>query len=103
GRHWFEILVDPANGRLELSRDGGAPLQTATLPAPLFAHETRIELALIDRRVLFAIDGVLQLDFACEAEAAPLQPTSRPITIGARGLAIQISRLQLFRDVYYTN
>ena len=99
----FDVTIEPAAGRIELSRSGEPPLETITLPAPLLVRETNVEIALVDQQVSCALDGVVRLNHPYQAESMPRRPTSRPVSIGARDLSVEIGRLQLFRDVFYTD
>jgi signal peptidase I len=103
GRHQSDVTIEPATGRISLSRAGEPALETVALSAPLLARETNVEIALVDGQVICALDGVVHLNHAYQADGVPRQATARPVAIGAHDLSVEIARLQLFRDVYYTD
>jgi hypothetical protein len=67
----------------------------------VLANGTGLTFSLFDRQVLVAFDDILEL-------AAPLdewddrpRPIPLHLSIGARGLTVDITELTLWRDVYY--
>ena len=67
-------------------------------------QEFLIEFSNFDQQLLLAIDGEtmasLPLDFEFTTTTVG---TSRPASIGARGVTIELQELQLYRDLFYTN
>ncbi len=102
GRETFQLKLHPETGQLTLSRDGR---QVAATQASLPLADRPLELVFstFDRQILLAIDGQAVLTYPYEPSTGPPKPTSRPLAIGARDLNVEIDRLQLFRDVYYTS
>lgn len=109
GRETFQVEIETSSGRLSLQRDShDVPIAQADalagqLPAAASvagAHE--IILSTFDRRLLLAIDGRTELTYDYEPNAVAMRPISRPVAIGIAGPEIEIDRLQVFRDVYYT-
>jgi signal peptidase I len=68
----------------------------------LLVDGATVEFSLIDHQVLLAIDGRLVVNHVC-AEADGPRPDSvgSPLAIGAAGLAVDVTELRLYRDVYY--
>jgi signal peptidase I len=61
----------------------------------------RIEMAFVDRRISFAIDG--DEPFASyDLDPAPARAeVSSPLAIGVQGVNVVVRDVQLFRDIYY--
>jgi signal peptidase I len=68
----------------------------------------RLRFADVDERLTVWVDGRLPFDDGVVYQPAPkLVPTAendleRPASVGARGAAVAVSKLKLFRDTYYT-
>ncbi len=61
------------------------------------------ELSRYDRQFQMTIDGVLVFEpYSYPMSTRPYRPTSRPVAIGTTQLKAEVSALQLYRDVYYT-
>jgi hypothetical protein len=61
-----------------------------------------VELALLDRRVLAAIDGrTVLVQAVSSTEATPSLPLSQPLAIGAVSAEVRISELHIYRDLYF--
>ncbi|MBX7165342.1 MAG: signal peptidase I [Pirellulales bacterium] len=102
GREQFRLRIDRRRGRIELWQNGHLASEAA-LDAALFHQPAQLELMLFDRQVLVAVDNRLLLPpFHYESSPAPLQPTSRPLAIGARELKVAVDDLVIVRDVFYT-
>jgi hypothetical protein len=80
----------------------GSETESAQLQTELQDRPVELVLSTFDQQVLLAIDGQTVLKFEYQRPSGPLHPTSRPLAIGASGLRVSISRLQVYRDVYYT-
>jgi signal peptidase I len=100
GRDRFQVVLLPARNEGRLHRNDSF-LEAVKLPAAAYARDVKIELALCDRRVLFAIEQQVLIARAYEPAAGTVEPASRPLGIGATGLSVTIRHLQVFRDVYY--
>jgi hypothetical protein len=71
------------------------------LPRAAFLTPASVTVSVFDRQVIAALDGqVLFEPWECASDGGDV-PRS-PIRIGARGLALELSALKVFRDVYYT-
>jgi hypothetical protein len=107
GREQFVVRIDPRGGSIGLDHNG-KPVATATLNSdrgePLFQRSELVELSLIDRQLLLAIDGNVALEpYAFSTSELPRTPTPRPLAIGSRGLGLEIQDLRVLRDIYYTH
>ena len=88
-------LIDARTGRA--MRTG--KLNTALLDAPVC-----VEFSLMDHQALLAVGGELPFEpwsYSAPNERGPAPP--RPVRFGAKGCGVEIGRLKLFRDVYYTD
>jgi signal peptidase I len=102
GHETYQIAIEPATGKIALARGENVLRSIQTAPG-LLDQPTELILSLIDRQILLAIGGRERLAFPIPATDQPLRPTSTPLAIGNRGLTVEVSRLQLCRDVYYTS
>lgn len=107
GREHFVVRIDVQGGRIELDHNG-RQVAAATLPIEagtrLFDRATNVELSLIDRQLLLAIDGIAPLEpYPFSASELPRTPTPRPLAIGSRGLGLDVRQLRVLRDIYYTH
>jgi signal peptidase I len=94
----FRLELRRATNEGRLLRNG--QLLTATpLPAAALERNTRVELAVIDHRVQWAVGGPVLASVDFEPTAGATEPI--PPAIGAQG-KVDVSRLELHRDVVYT-
>jgi signal peptidase I len=100
GRATWEIRLWPRRGEASLLRAGR---EAARARFRLFADETPflLEAAICDRQVLAAIDGAPLFAYAYERGPGERSPSSRPIALGAAGLAAEASELIVYRDAYW--
>ena len=101
GREEFQIALDVGSGAIAVAR-GGRTVETVQAGAGLLDRPTELLLSLIDRQIIVAIGGRQRLCYRYEPPARPVRTTSKPFAIGDSGLDVRISRLQIWRDVYYT-
>jgi signal peptidase I len=89
------------NGRLyELTNVAGA---IASSPADR-DRSYHLEVAVVDRRLLVAIDGKLAFDpVDFDVSAIGPVPFATPLSIGVQGGGISVSDVKVYRDVYYTS
>lgn len=102
GREVFVTQLDLATGHAELQHNGQL-VATADIKSLLPLEGAQVELSLVDRQLLLAIDD--QLVFPCYEFAPsnlPQQPTTRPFAIGSIGAALEVTDLAVLRDIYYT-
>lgn len=96
----YRIAVQPNLARATLSRNG-QQLHSAPLP-PYQADGALMEISTIDRQVLCAWNGRELFPPVHRADRSdPVSPIE--LAIGGHDVAVTVSRLQLFRDVYYTS
>jgi len=102
GRESFQVRW--GSGQVRLSR-GEQLVQTADWPfATVPPHEPwPITFGIIDRQVFLSARGQEILRYPYAESDRPRQPSSRPLGIGARGGTVEISRLRVYRDIYYLN
>lgn len=102
GREQLLVRFDPGTKKAwlwhneELVREGHQALA-------LSQAGTMFELSQYDRQFLMAADGQLVFEpYTYEESPKAYRPTSSPVAIGASDLEVEVSELQLLRDVYYT-
>jgi signal peptidase I len=90
-----QIRLEPAGG--------GSPLRTAAMPDELTQRPALIELSLMDRQALLAVDGKTVFEpWNYEPPAEPGPAPRRPVRLGGRNLRLRVRNVRLYRDVYYT-
>jgi signal peptidase I len=101
GRESFQAVLSMTERLVKLKR-GATLIEEVSLPNFCGAPAV-IEFGAIDWQVLLSINGteVLRRDY--EPSDSPLQPTSRPLGIGASSSLAGVSKLKVFRDIYYMN
>jgi signal peptidase I len=81
----------------------GKAVRTAELPSSLVRGSAIVEMSLLDRQALVAVDGALAFEpWSYPAGVDPGSTPMRPVRFGARGARLDVDRLKLFRDVHYT-
>ncbi|MFO0797765.1 MAG: signal peptidase I [Gemmataceae bacterium] len=99
-----ELSVGPrAEGKAALSHDklGGLSASRGVGLEPGKSYV--VEFAFVDRRATLAVDRrvvVPPADLPAEAKRGEVR---RPFQLGARGCKLVVTRVQLFRDIHYTN
>ncbi len=89
-RMWYEVLR------------GERPISGAAGEIPNAAGRWLVEVSLIDRQFLLAIDGRTVVRRPYDRMDSPPTPVSTPLAIGIQGLGASVDRLRVYRDVYYT-
>ncbi|QDT35886.1 signal peptidase I [Stratiformator vulcanicus] len=104
GREHFRVLIDAGDGRMQLvsTERPGEILRETTLRPDDLTGPISVELSVIDRQVLVALDGQLALEPLTYASSEEYEPGPSPVRIGVRRGEVTIDRLRLFRDVHYT-
>jgi signal peptidase I len=99
-------IARPAVRGVRESVPAAVPFDGVCRTAPEFAlaagRTYRVELAFVDRRLTLAVDGTLPfapVDRPLLAEERG--PVTRPVRLGARGVAVRVRHFRLFRDVHY--
>jgi signal peptidase I/rubredoxin len=102
GRLTFQLVLNRRRGDAELDLVGQRePLRHARCPAGALDQPFQLEFSTFDRQVLAAVNGVLLFaPWECPTDEA--EPSRVPVRIGARGLGVEVSRLSVYRDIYYT-
>jgi type IV secretory pathway protease TraF len=101
GQETYRLSIDRSRKEAQLTaRDRGQHLRTAACPQ-CAGSTFKLELSIFDRQVAAAVDGV-SLFPAWECPTARAEPPRRPLRIGARGAAVRIAGLKVYRDIYYT-
>jgi len=101
GRTIFQLDIKPETGQILLQRDGREVASTHGTK-PFAARQVELILSTFDRQLLLAVDGRVELCHEYEPAAGPLRAVARPLAIGDRDLEVDIQRLTVYRDVYYT-
>jgi signal peptidase I len=103
GRDRLTWLLQPARQHAQLFHNDR---EVADFTAPLLtrlASGCRLEFSVIDRQCLLAVDQLpLGPPYSFDSIDLPTAPPSRPLAVGAQQMAVEISSLRVFRDVYYT-
>lgn len=81
----------------------GRPLPGGTGSVATSPGEQLVEVSLVDRQFLLALDGQTLLAWPYERSEPPPTPPTCPLAIGTEGLQATISNLRVYRDVYYTD
>jgi signal peptidase I/rubredoxin len=102
GRLTFRVALDRERKEARLELVGQRePLRTAALTADQVSKPFLLEFSTFDRQVIAAIDGELLFpSWAGPTDQA--EPPHIPVRIGACGVAVEVSRLRVYRDIYYT-
>jgi signal peptidase I len=99
GREEFVLAVDFGAGLCQVRRNGKPVGDAKEIPARL--ENTRTIVSLVDCQFLVAMDDRVVVALPYDWKGGGRSGTSRPFSIGARSLSVQIEDLQVFRDVYY--
>ena len=115
GTEEFQCVFDVASRKVRLIdvRTGKA-MKTGSLNDRILEGPVCVEISLMDRQVLLAVEGKLVFEPYNYTATRERGPTPwQPVGFGARGFgkggfaagesAVEISSLKLFRDVYYTD
>ena len=116
----FTLVLDPLRRQISLFVDplpegqalnsagaefgpGSDPVVSVPWPGELEKRGVTIEFSLIDKQVIVAVDGKeLFPAWKFELPAGVAAPRI-PVRFGARGLDVEVSKLRLYRDIYYTD
>jgi signal peptidase I len=109
GDHFLVVLPVDRPGAAEVRRNGlvlgvsnpSGGLSSSPPRSPRFA---RLEASVIDRRIIVALDGVPLFDpIDYEGARRPgLGTASSPLALGVLGGSMEVKRLRVYRDIYYT-
>jgi signal peptidase I len=108
GDRFLVTLPIGGKGTLAVRRNGRTygPVQPRSggLAALASSRTFHVEVSVMDRRLLVAVDGVLlfdPIDYDDPAVVAGSDPS--PVALGIRGGPATVSGLRLYRDVHYTS
>lgn len=104
GHHWFRNRIDLKSGQVNLFVDDHAqPQRTGQISDTVQRTIMRLEMSIMDRQVLFAINGQLLYQPLLFSETTEPRKSIRvPVRFGAKGGRFEVSGLKLFRDIHYT-
>jgi signal peptidase I len=113
GHQTWQVKLAAGERELQLLLDDSPkPVERAKLSGQVWQQKRLVEMSLFDRQLLFAIDGDVIFCRTLEplpplvkhsdgtANSSPVQAV--PARFGARDLRVSVTRLTLYRDVYYT-
>ncbi|QDU17717.1 Signal peptidase I V [Gimesia maris] len=104
GQHHFRNLIDFKRRQVNLFIDDQKqPIRTGPLRSDFRSQPVKLEMSVMDRQVLFAINGELAyqpLLFSKSSE--PREEIRIPLQFGARGGTFKLTGMKLFRDIHYT-
>ncbi len=101
GHETFLATIAWSTGEVELKRAGQIVATARSVPLPV-DRSIEIVLSLVDRQVIVAVNGATILGYSYEPLIGPIVASPQPLAIGANAMPAKISRLQIWRDVYYT-
>ncbi|MCA9015485.1 MAG: signal peptidase I, partial [Planctomycetaceae bacterium] len=104
GHHRFRNQIDFKSQQVSLFVDNqDQPVRTGRLSKTQDREPMQLEMSIMDRQVLFAINGQLIYQPLLFSESAePREMIRIPVRFGARGGRFDVTRLKLFRDIHYT-
>jgi len=101
GRESFQVQIHPAAATYELSRNG-RPIQSGAFEGdPSGWTNVRVEVSLVDRQFLVAVDGRTAALSFYDGSDSPSPGSDRPFSIGVQDLELTIDQPRIYRDVYY--
>ncbi|QDU45341.1 signal peptidase I [Symmachiella dynata] len=103
GREIMDCRLDFSRKMIQLySSQQTTPIFEQPLPQSLFTGTAKLEMSLMDRQCLVAIDGILiGQPWTYPAESSPSPLPQQPVQFGAAGINLRVSGIKLFRDVHY--
>lgn len=99
----YTCVLDASRREIRLMiGENEEPVATGEWPKSFDAGSPTLEMSLIDRQIVVAVDGQPLLEsWPLDVPDATPAPRSA-VRIGGRGLDVHIDQLKLYRDVYYT-
>ena len=101
GDQEFLVRLDPSAGRYEVSANPVHLRASGAIPTIGGAGPHQIDVSLVDRQFLLAIDDRTLATFPLDLPAQQ-QGTAHPLAIGADGPGLEIDDVRVYRDIYYT-
>lgn len=104
GQHRFRNVIDFKERQVSLFVDDQTQaVRIGKLRGDLGSTPATVEMSIMDRQVLMAIDGQLVYQPLLYSEsAAPREEIRVPVRFGANGGHLQLTNLKLYRDIHYT-
>ena len=104
GHHRFRNVMDFKEGLVSLFIDDQKQaVRTGKLRRDFRSQAVTVEVSLMDRQVLLAIDGQLAYQPLLYGVSPELREEVRePVRFGSNGGHLQLSNLKLYRDIHYT-
>ncbi|WP_339732944.1 signal peptidase I [uncultured Gimesia sp.] len=104
GHHRFRNLIDFKSRQVSLFVDDqDQPVRTGGLNKTLQEESMQLEMSIMDRQVLFAINGQLIYQPLLFSETSePREAIRGPVRFGANGGYFEVTQLKLYRDIHYT-
>lgn len=104
GHHRFRNVFDFQERRVSLFVDDQQKaIRTGKLPGDFQLQTVSLEMSVMDRQVLLAIDGQLVYKPLLYSEnSTPRNEIRIPVRFGANGGHFQATNLKLYRDIHYT-
>ena len=100
GKDRFGVILQPRDGLLAVLRED-REIERYTLARLRRFEAGDFTLALCDQQLLLAIDDVPLLRLAFLADGKIGEDELHPIAIGAAGMHLKVSHLQVWRDLYH--
>jgi signal peptidase I len=101
GRETFQVSVAPTTGAITLARSDREVI-SVQVAAGVLREPTELTISLIDQQIVVAIGDREEIVYQYEPLDRAIQGNATPFSIGAIDLEVQVSRLQVYRDVHYT-
>ncbi|QDV53593.1 signal peptidase I [Gimesia fumaroli] len=104
GQHRFRNMIDFKSKQVALFVDDQQqPVRTGRLSNTAQQESMQLEMSIMDRQVLFAINGQLIYQPLLFSETSePRESIRVPVRFGATGGQFAVTRLKLYRDIHYT-
>lgn len=104
GHHRFRNIIDFQEGQVSLFIDDEQQaVRTGMLRGAIRSEPVTIEMSLMDRQVLFAIEGqLIYQPLLYGVSPKPRAEIREPVRFGTNGGHLQVSKLKLYRDIHYT-
>lgn len=104
GQHRFRNLIDFEQQQVSLwVDDQPQPLRSEPLNGAIGSKPVRLEMSVMDRQVLCAVDGkLLYQPLLFSSNTKPRAEIREPLRFGCRGARVAVADLKLFRDIHYT-
>ncbi|MCA9020022.1 MAG: signal peptidase I, partial [Planctomycetaceae bacterium] len=104
GQHHFRNVIDFKQRQVNLFIDDRKqPIRTGPLRSDFRSQPVKLEMSVMDRQTLFAINGELAYQPLLFSKISEPRAEIRvPLQFGARGGTFKLTGLKLFRDIHYT-